>query len=98
VKASGVEQLVTDVEPQSEQVFHSTGINAADCNDNAKQESDLSSESEGSNQLQDWGHLVEVKRTFLCKICLLHDAAKVNQSTSESHGGINPRRVIVLWD
>ncbi len=35
-----------------------------------------------------------VNRTFLCFVRRLRNPDSVNQSTTEAHGGVNPRRVL----
>eukprot|EP00928_Gymnodinium_smaydae_P041369 TRINITY_DN28009_c0_g1_i1.p1 TRINITY_DN28009_c0_g1~~TRINITY_DN28009_c0_g1_i1.p1 ORF type:complete len:795 (+),score=73.75 TRINITY_DN28009_c0_g1_i1:52-2385(+) len=39
--------------------------------------------------------LYEVKRTFLCRYCPVRSSSSVVQSTTEAHGGFNPRRHVI---
>merc|ERR1712232_128839 len=43
--------------------------------------------------IEDWKHVLGVGRTFICSVRLLRDSESVTQSTTEAHGGVNPRRV-----
>lgn len=43
-----------------------------------------------NNSSPDW--LVGVKRTFICSVRVVRNPESVNQSTTEAHGGVNPRR------
>lgn len=47
---------------------------------------------ESSNEI--WLDL-EVQRTFLCTVKSKREPSSVNQSTTEVHGGVNPRRLVV---
>lgn len=42
----------------------------------------------------EWSELLAVDRTFLCTTRNLKPSASVSQSTTEVHGGINPRRYV----
>jgi len=49
--------------------------------------------SDEGSEMEDWKDLLCVKRTFLCSVKVMRNAASVNQSTTEAHGGVNPRRL-----
>lgn len=45
-------------------------------------------------EVRDWEYVLGVERTFICSVSMLRDATSVNQSTTEAHAGVNPRRYV----
>jgi len=49
-------------------------------------------DTQDAEDLREWQYGLEVERTFICVVPCLREACSVNQSTSEAHGSVNPRR------
>ena len=49
-------------------------------------------ETEEDDDNTAWQEMLAIKNTFLCGVRMLQGFQSVIQSTTEAHGGINPRR------
>ena len=74
-------------------------LSAAGCGENNRRcflygSGDLRlSSQQGPEDEIDWQGLLGTHRTFLCTVRVLKD--HVTQSTTEAHGGLNPRRLAI---